>query len=500
MFFKSLIGRILIISFLLFLVAIGGVTLFHVQREHAHITSTSLRTADLVMSVIERSLKSSMSTGNSRDVQKILEMIGSDPNLAGVRIFHPDGRVLKSSDPREIGRPVDPQNFSPFLQGLKNSIFRGPTGAEIMTVVKPIYTEPKCTPCHGPGRRVVGVLNLDFSLVEMEGQLLESSELFGLSMLAMVLLLTFGVSLIFKRFVSQPLDHLAEKMAQVEEGDFNVMLDPQGQDEVSRLMVNFNSMVERLRIAQDEIQKYHYKQMERVDRLASVGEMSAGIAHEIKNPLAGISGAVTVLFDDFAEDDPRREVVKKVLEQISRLDKAATDLLFFGRPGKPSFEFVDTNDILKKTMFFIRQHPEAKKISIVKEFTFDLPAVWVDAKQLQQVFFNLILNAIQAMEEGGILQLQTSLAEGPDGECVLVLIGDSGPGIAPEVLNKVFTPFFTTKTQGTGLGLAICRQLIEQQRGMIEIKSRVGEGTQVLIYLPVRKSEPDTKEIKRAQK
>ncbi len=421
-------------------------------------------------------------------------MVGSDPSLAGVRIFHPDGRVLKSSEPQEIGRRVNPHSLTSFLRGVEHNIFRDSTGKEVMAVVKPIYTEPSCTPCHGPGRRVVGVLNLDFSLVDRESQLLETSELFGISMLAIVLLLTGGVSLIFRRFVSQPLHTISDKMALVEEGELNVRLEPQGQDEVSRLMVSFNSMVGRLRMAQDEIQHYHYEQMERVDRLASVGEMSAGIAHEIKNPLAGISGAITVLFDDFAEDDPRREVVKKVLEQISRLDKAATDLLFFGRPGKPSFDYVDANNILKKTMFFVRQHPEAKKISIVKELTRDLPTVWVDAKQLQQVFFNLIINAIQAMEEGGTLQLQTSLADASDGKKVLVLIGDSGPGIAPELLDKIFTPFFTTKTQGTGLGLAICRQLIEQQAGAIEIKSRVGEGTQVLIYLPVRKPEPDTKE------
>jgi hypothetical protein len=213
--------------------------------------------------------------------------------------------------------------------------------------------------------------------------------------------------------------------------------------------------------------------------------MSAGIAHEIKNPLAAISGAISVLYEDFDKDDPRREVVTKVLEQIARLDKAATDLLFFGRPGKPSFEFVDTNDLLNKTMFFVSQHPEAKNIHQNKEFTRNLPPVWVDAKQLQQVFFNIIINAIQAMQDGGTLLMQTDLIEDREKQVVRVMIGDSGPGIKPEVLEKIFTPFFTTKTQGTGLGLAICRQLIEQQGGTIDIKSRVGEGTRVLINLPV---------------
>jgi hypothetical protein len=213
--------------------------------------------------------------------------------------------------------------------------------------------------------------------------------------------------------------------------------------------------------------------------------MSAGIAHEIKNPLAAISGAITVLSDDFGEDDPRREVISKVLEQISRLDKAATDLLFFGRPGKPSLDYVDTNDLLNKTMFFVSQHPEAKNVHQNKEFTRNLPPVWVDGKQLQQVFFNIIINAIQAMKDGGTLLLQTDLSEVRGKEVVRVLVGDSGPGIKPQDLEMIFAPFFTTKTQGTGLGLAICRQLMEQQGGTIEINSRLGEGTRVVITLPV---------------
>jgi signal transduction histidine kinase len=469
------------------MVAIGSVTLFHIRREHAHITATSLRTADLMMSVIERAIYSSMSTGNSRDVQTILEMVGSDQRLDGVRIFHPDGRVLKSSEPNEIGRRVNPHDLATFLQGRRHDIFRGPRGQEVIGVVKPIHIEESCVPCHGAGRRVIGVLNLDLSIGEMETQLMQTSQLFGFTMLTIVLLLTWGISLIFHRFVRQPLKTMSAKMVQVEEGDLTVRLDPQGNDEVSVLMVSFNSMVDRLSMANDELQNYHYQQMERADRLASVGEMSAGIAHEIKNPLAGIKGAITVLADDFSAEDPRREVIDKVLEQISRLDKAATDLLFFGRPGKPSLDYVDTNDLLKKTMFFVSQHPEAKNVHQTKEFTRNLPPVWVDGKQLQQVFFNIIINAIQAMKEGGTLVLQTDLVDEKGGQSVRVLIGDSGPGIKPEDMERIFTPFFTTKTQGTGLGLAICRQLIEQQGGTIKLSSRVGEGTRVVINLPVSK-------------
>jgi signal transduction histidine kinase len=488
-FFKSLIGRILVLSLLLFTVAIGAVTMLHIRREHQYITQASLETAELMLSVIERSITSSMAVGNSREVQSMLETIGSDPHLAGVRIFHPDGRVLRSSDPNEIGRRINPHHLTTFQRGISHQVLLSSIG-ETLLVLKPIHSQEQCTPCHGRGSKVIGILNVDYSMAALEKRLYGSSQFFSLSMLVMISLLTVGVLLIFQRFVRRPLKLIANKMALVEAGDFAVQIEPSHDDEVGRLAESFNSMVERLRQAQVELQTYHYQQMERADRLASVGEMSAGIAHEIKNPLAAISGAITVLADDFPAEDPRREVVAKVLEQINRLDRVVTDLLYFGKPGKPAFDWVDVNDLLKKTLFFVAQHPEARDVHQVQELTRNLPPVWVDEKQLQQVFFNIIINAIQAMKSGGTLLIQTDLQEQEGQALVRILIGDSGPGIPAEELEKIFAPFYTTKTQGTGLGLAICRQLMEQQGGSIKVFSRVGEGTRVSISLPAGKG-PD---------
>jgi hypothetical protein len=483
-FIKSLTGRILILSLLLFTVAIGTVTLLHIRREHQSITGSSLQTAELIVSVIERAITSAMSVGNSRDVQSILETVGSDPHLAGVRIFHPEGRVLRSSDPQEIGRRIGPHHLNAFRDGSGHDVLLSPAG-EVLVVVKPIFSQERCTPCHGRNRKVIGILNVDYSLSSLEEQMYDSSRFFSVSMLLMIGLLTGGVLLIFHRFVRHPLRLISDRMAQVEEGDFAVRLDQDQDDEVGRLVESFNSMVDRLQQAKVELQNYHYQQMERADRLASVGEMSAGIAHEIKNPLAAISGAITVLASDFPAEDPRHEVVAKVLEQITRLDKAVTDLLYFGKPGKPAFDWADVNALLKKTLFFVAQHPEARNVHQVHELTRNLPPVWVDEKQLQQVFFNVIINAIQAMRDGGTLLIQTGVETVDGKEFVRVLVGDSGPGISPDDLEKVFAPFYTTKTQGTGLGLAICRQLMEQQGGTIRVVSRVGEGTRVTIDLPI---------------
>jgi signal transduction histidine kinase len=225
--------------------------------------------------------------------------------------------------------------------------------------------------------------------------------------------------------------------------------------------------------------------MERADRLASVGEMAAGIAHEIKNPLTGIAAAITIIKDDFEPDDPRTEIINEVLEQIKRLDKTVNDLLFFGKPAQPEPTFTNLNSIVEKTLMFASQHRSGKNIEKKLELEETLPPVYVDPKQIQQVFLNLILNAMQAMQNGGVLTVGTSLVESDGKHWARVSIADTGPGIPAQLLSKIFTPFFTTKAQGTGLGLAICHKLVTQHGGELSVVSEDGVGTVFTVDLPV---------------
>lgn len=483
MFFKSLISRVILLNILLLTVGIGIFSLFIIREEQSHLVAATRESADMLLSTVERSIFNSMRIGNSEEVQAILEMVGKGHRLSGLRIFHPDGTILKSALPQEIGTRVNPYDLALFLNRRSEGIFRV-GGEEVLGMVKPILSDERCYLCHGIGRKVIGVLNLNFSLDPTSQKLRETSQFFMLSTAVLIILLSAGVSFILLRFVRRPIQTMAVKMAKVEDGDFSVRLSPHFQDEMGSLMRSFNSMVVNLEKAKKELEQCHYQQMERADRLASVGEMTTGIAHEIKNPLAGISGAISVLADDYTEEDPRKEIVKQILEQIGRLDKTATDLLFFGRPGKPEFSYVDINALIKKTLFFVSQHPEARNIHRVKELTRDLPPVGADEKQIQQVLFNIIINAIQAMKEGGTLTILTESIRREGQEFVRILISDTGRGIPPADLEKIFIPFFTTKTQGTGLGLPICKKLMQQNGGNLSVASRIGEGTTFTIELP----------------
>jgi signal transduction histidine kinase len=243
-------------------------------------------------------------------------------------------------------------------------------------------------------------------------------------------------------------------------------------------------MVDRLDIAKVELEQFHFQQLERADRLASIGEMAAGIAHEIKNPLAGISAAVSIIKDDIPVDDPRNSILGEVLQQVQRLDKTVNDLLFFGKPSLPELSCVDINYIISSTCKFASQHRSVMNIEKHFDLAPDLPPVYADGKQMQQVFLNLILNAFQAMPVGGKLSITTSRTFRQEKEFVRIDVADTGPGIPPLILEKIFTPFFTTKAQGTGLGLPICCKLVNLHNGEIRVTSDDSHGTLFTIELP----------------
>lgn len=193
---------------------------------------------------------------------------------------------------------------------------------------------------------------------------------------------------------------------------------------------------------------------------------------------------MTIIKDDLPGADPRYGILDEVLQQVQRLDKTVNDLLFFGKPSLPELACIDINDIIDKTLKFASQHRGLLNIEKHLNFASDLPPVYADGKQMQQVFLNIILNAFQAMANGGILTITTCLVTRQERLFVGIDIADTGPGIPPPILEKIFTPFFTTKAQGTGLGLPICSKLVHLHNGEIRVTSDDEHGTVFTVELP----------------
>ena len=482
--FNSLISRVILLNVLLLILGVGTFAMYHLQREQGHLIDVNRQNAQLLLNTIERSIFHSMCTGNQANVQAILEKVGSSKELIAVQIFNMEGIILRSARPEELGTVVSDRSFDLFKQGEIEGFYETEEGGRVLSMQMPIKSDGRCVECHDDESDVIGVLNLDFSLSNMYEQLRKTSKTFIVSTLVNLIALAVGIALIMTRLLRKPLQKINEGMGQVEAGDLSVRMPERGTDEVGQLMSGFNSMVSNLENAQTELQQYHYQQMERAERLASIGEMAAGLAHEIKNPLAGIGGAIDVLADDYEPEDPRREVMSQIQKQVSRLNKTVTDLLYFGKPGDPEFNYIDINSLIKQTQLFASQHPEAKNINWIEELTRNLPLVWGDQKQIQQVLLNLMINGLQAMADGGVLTVQTEKFSRDGKDWVKVDISDTGPGIPADQLNTIFTPFFTSKTEGTGLGLPICRQLMVTNGGTLRVSSKFGQGACFTLEIP----------------
>ena len=490
MIFKSLTSKVIVLCVALLAFGISLFALLNLKRERAQLITSAREGSELMLQTIERSIYNSMRIGNTEETQSILEMVAQSQKLLAVRIFHPHGIVLKSSNPFEIGSPVNSDDYQLYLNNRYEGITYADQHGEVLRMIKPIYNSAQCHTCHGSKTKVIGVLDLNYSLAETKQRMFEVTRLLLFSTVATILFLSGAIAFVMFRLVRTPLNNITEKMAKVEEGDLSVRIVNAPKDEMGKLARSFNSMIERLESAKKELDVYHFNQMERADRLASIGEMAAGIAHEVKNPLTGIASAVTIINDDFESSDPRKEILTEVLEQVKRLDKTVNDLLFFGKPTEPEPVCTNLNAVLRKTLLFASQHRSSNaRIEKVLELQDDLPPVYVDPKQVQQVFLNLILNAIQAMQDGGTLTISSSLFENESGKWVSVAIADTGKGIPEQILGKIFTPFFTTKAQGTGLGLAICHKLVTQQGGVIRVESEDGKGTMFHIDLPASSAE-----------
>jgi signal transduction histidine kinase len=285
------------------------------------------------------------------------------------------------------------------------------------------------------------------------------------------------LGLLFITGLTRPLKVLLESTRKLKGGDLDHRV-PALRDEFGEVGASFNEMSVSLK---EQMHKMH-----RAEQMAVVGQLAAGLAHEVKNPMAGIKVAMSVLAGEqyIAAED--KTVLQKVIGEVTRLEGLMRDFLNFARPQKSRFEPVNLNHVLNTTLtFYLKAHSVGGRnetTRIERDFQ-ETPKILADTGQLQQVFLNLFLNAVEAMPQGGTLSVRTRLEE--EGDRVRIEVSDTGKGIREDLLGKVFEPFFTTKAKGTGLGLAISRQLIEQHGGTIGVESRAGEGTRFTIRLPV---------------
>jgi two-component system NtrC family sensor kinase len=312
---------------------------------------------------------------------------------------------------------------------------------------------------------------------------------------AIVLVVLSVVGLALARRALKPIHTLQEGVQEIGQGNLEYRIDVRSGDEIELLAVEFNRMAERMQRAQEQLQR-HSKELEQKvnqlrrlqaqlmqsERMAATGELAAQIAHEINNPLGIIKNYVGIAKLLMPEEDPNRENMKIVDQEINRIAGIVRRLLKFAKPGAEDIQPVQINQVLEELLALLRGQLFRRKIEVSAELAENLPEVSVSTDQIRQVFLNLIKNAEDAMAEGGKLTVRTRYRKGR----VEIDVADDGCGIPPENVKNIFEPFFTTKgVKGTGLGLTVSYGIIKNYNGEINVDSEPGRGTTFTIQLPV---------------
>ncbi len=477
---SSLKAKIILSIAAILVVTIGAGTWINIGYQRAQMEDALQDNVLVISNTVDKSLASAMLEGRSKEVQNILEAVGGYHNIQELKIFSANGVVLKSSKRGLIGRKVDASTLKWSLDGVfKKAIKRRSEG--IFSVLFPLENSERCTRCHGSKVKLNGILAVDVSMVQTQEKVNELSKTMVLWSLGITLVLAISLSLFLTHFVTDPIQELITTMERAEKG-LEVRVNVKSGDDIGRLGAAFNSLLSKLALARREVEKYHYVQMQRADRLASIGEMAAGIAHEIKNPLAGIAGVIRVLNKDIPVGDEKRAVLQEVMVQVERMDKAVKNLLTFARPKEPKMVPVDVNELIEKLFNFLSSQFAKHAITTERKLAPEVPSLALDPDLIQQAFLNIALNAIQAMPEGGKFTVETGMddAAGP----VRIVFSDTGKGIPNADLGRIFNPFFTTRQQGTGLWLSITQRIIEQHNGKIIVESPSKKGARFTISFP----------------
>ena len=323
---------------------------------------------------------------------------------------------------------------------------------------------------------------------------------FMASMLVILLLVLLYFS---TNRIIDPLLKIVEATQKIASGDLSHKVEVTSTDEIGYLAESFNKMTDDLDAANKKLLEWGKTLEKKVEertkelremqahliqseKLASLGKLAAGVAHEINNPLAGILIYSHLILEDIDKDTPYYDNLRKIVKETTRCKEIVKGLLEFARPKEPETNLVNINDVVEKALSIMETKTLFQNITIKKKYFSSLPKITADSAQLQQVFINIIINAAEAMEGNGSLTIKTGIDR--QSNTIHIHFRDTGPGIPEDVKNRLFEPFFTTKEvgKGTGLGLAISYSFIRKHNGTIEVQSKAGEGSTFIVKLPVK--------------
>lgn len=465
------------------------------------------------------------------EVDQIIQDVADQEDIEKVRILSKEGFIIHSSHPAEIGERVDQEaesclachldekSFRESPQFGRSRFFNSDKGKRLLGSTAVIHNEPSCASanCHQSveAESVLGVLDIIYPLDKIDNTLRANTfTVFGLSF-GFIILAGILVSYLINRMIYLPLRDLETGADRLAEGDLENTIPIRSKDEFGQLARSFNSMTRALRKSRVDLEDWgrtlerkveeatrelQLAQAEsaRSEKLASVGLLAAGIAHELNNPLTGVLTFSYLVKKNLPEGSRDAEDLDLVIRETKRCAAIIRRLLDFSREKAPEKTFSSLNVLIEEILQLTEQSAQVNDIQIITDLDEELPDIWMDENLIKQVIMNMLVNAQHAIEGAGSITIKTRLCDGKDcpESCPAcegmaeIIITDTGCGIPEEDLQRIFDPFFTTKGvgRGTGLGLSVSHGTIEAHGGAIEVESEVDKGTEFRIFLPLHPS------------
>ena len=470
----------------------------NLRMERAQSEQMVKQSAQRIIDVILRSTRYDMLHNDRQALDNVIQELGSEEGIRRIRIFNPQGRMAFSAGPA-AGEGSAPPPWKPGAGGLVR-ILTGRDG-RVLSVVQPVANSPECSNAdchvHPPGQAVLGVVAADLSLAAVDRQMAAHQAALSWFLAGAIVFGCLAAMLFMWIAVYKPVRELIAGTHRVAGGDLEYRLPIHTEDELGDLAASFNKMTaqlagvqshieEQVRIKTAELERVH-KTLLRSEKMASIGKLAATVAHEINNPLFGILTYARLASRELQKRDvPGREEVVEQLQIIERESKRCGELvknlLTFSRQAPSHREPNSLNTVVERAVLLVRHKLEMQNVQVIESLAENLPPADCDANQIQQVALVLMVNAGEAMPQGGKLEVSTAM----DGGHLLLRVKDTGGGIPESVLPHIFDPFFTTKEDQnrTGLGLAVARSIVEQHAGEISVRSTPGEGTEFTVSLP----------------
>ena len=488
------------------------------QLAHAEIERSS--------GLIQKATHDGMLLNRLDDVQATIERLAEQDDIAAIRVYDKQGTIVLSAHKNELGESLPMESdvcrschedgqAGNELTPEQCCLTDVPGGIDVPRHLVVIANDSECAvgPCHfhPPDQRVLGVLDVEMSMAPLEAAISTSRNQLASTTIALILIIGFIAAVFVRRVIHRPAQLLFEGTQRIAAGDLDTRIEVRGDHELARLAVAFNRMVEELGNARREVTEWSQKLEDKVaakreelkraqhqvlhmEKMSSLGKLSATVAHEINNPISGMLTYARLVKRELAEQ-PLDPVVREELDRyLSLMDKECTrcgaivhNLLTFARRTGGEMTTVDLNDLVERSLMLIRHHLEISNVRLRSELLADNKEIEVDAGQIQQALVALLVNAVEAMSEVANGQAELSVRLQGNAEFVQIEVSDVGVGIEPSDLPHIFEPFFSTKGEeesGVGLGLAVVYGIVNRHRGNVDVESEPGRGTTFRIRLP----------------